>query len=83
MLRTTMNLQARIEKYRERGIQELDAHVLLLIEETAVALFNSFPDHFVLFGGVTLVLFHGSPRVSRDLDLLPSPGPPPAAEEIQ
>ena len=83
MLRTTVNLQARIEKYRERGIQELDAHVLLLIEETAVALFNSFPDHFVLFGGVTLVLFHGSPRVSRDLDLLPSPGQPPAAEEIQ
>jgi len=78
-----MNLQARIEKYRERGIQELDAHVLLLIEETAVALFNSFPGHFVLFGGVTLVLFHGSPRVSRDLDLLPSLGQPPAAEEIQ
>ena len=78
-----MNLQARIERYRERGIQELDAHILLLIEESAVALFNSFPDHFVLFGGVTLVLFHHSPRVSRDLDLLPSPGQPPAAEEIQ
>lgn len=48
-----------------------------------MALFNSFPDHFVLFGGVTLVFFHDSPRVSRDLDLLSSPGQPPAAEEIR
>jgi hypothetical protein len=78
-----MNLQARIDKYRERGIQELDAHVLLLIEESAVALFNSFPDHFILFGGVTLVLFHESPRVSRDLDLLSSPGQPPSGEDIE
>ncbi len=78
-----MNLQSRIDRYRERGIQEFDAQVLLLIEESAVALFNSFPDHFVLFGGVTLVLFHDSPRVSRDLDLLAPPGQPPGAEEIQ
>jgi hypothetical protein len=78
-----MNLQARIERYQKRGIQELDAQVLLLIEESAVALFNSFPDHFVLFGGVTLVLFHNSPRVSRDLDLLSPAGQPPSVEEIQ
>jgi Nucleotidyl transferase AbiEii toxin, Type IV TA system len=83
MLGMTMNLQARIDRYRERGIPEPDVQVLLLIEESAVALFNSFPDHFVLFGGVTLVLFHDSPRVSRDLDLLSPPGQPPGAEEIQ
>ncbi len=78
-----MNLQARIDRYRERDIQEFDAQVLLLIEESAVALFNSFPDHFVLFGGVTLVFFHDSPRVSRDLDLLSPSGQPPGAAEIQ
>jgi hypothetical protein len=42
-------------------MQELDAQILVLIEESAAALFNSFPDHFILFGGVTLVLFHDSP----------------------
>jgi Nucleotidyl transferase AbiEii toxin, Type IV TA system len=69
-----MNLQERLDRYRERGMQEHDAQILVLIEESAAALFNSFPDHFILFGGVTLVLFHDSPRLSRDLDLLASPG---------
>jgi hypothetical protein len=79
-----MNLQARLERYRDRGIQELDAQILVLIEESAAALFNSFPDHFILFGGVTLVLFHDSPRLSRDLDLLiTSPGQLPDSGEIQ
>lgn len=64
-------------------MQELDAQILVLIEESAAALFNSFPDHFILFGGVTLVLFHGSPRLSRDLDLLASPGQLPGPKEIQ
>jgi Nucleotidyl transferase AbiEii toxin, Type IV TA system len=77
-----MNLQERIEKYKERGFQQSDAEILILIEESAEAIFASFPDHFILFGGATLVLFYGSPRVSRDLDLLPSPGPVPTAEEI-
>jgi len=63
-------------------MQELDAQILVLIEESAAALFNSFPDHFILFGGVTLVLFHDSPRLSRDLDLLSSPGQLPDSAEI-
>src|SRR6266404_5048101 len=67
-----MNLQARLEKYRERDFQQSDAEILVLIEESAIALFTSFPDHFILFGGATLVLFYASPRASRDLDLLPS-----------
>jgi hypothetical protein len=79
----SMNLQERLDKYRERGMQELDAQILVLIEESAAALFNSFPDHFVLFGGVALVLFHDSPRLSRDLDLLASPGQLPGSKEIQ
>jgi hypothetical protein len=79
---TTINIQARIDKYRKRDFQQSDAEILVLIEETAVALFTSFPDHFILFGGATLVLFYESPRLSRDLDLLPS-GPLPKAEDVQ
>jgi Nucleotidyl transferase AbiEii toxin, Type IV TA system len=78
-----MNLQDRIEKYRERNFQQSDAEILILMEESAAAIFAAFPNHFILFGGAALVLFYGSPRVSRDLDLLPSPGPIPTAEEIQ
>lgn len=78
----TINLQARIDKYRERLFQQSDAEILVLLEEAAVALFRSFPDHFILFGGATLVLFYESPRLSRDLDLLPS-GPLPKTEDVQ
>src|SRR5713226_140890 len=79
----TMNLQTRVDKYRERGFQELEAEILILIEESAAALFTSFPDHFILFGGATLVLFYESPRLSRDLDLLASPTQIPRPEEIE
>jgi len=78
-----MNLQARIDRYKERGFQQLEAEILVLIEESAAALFNAFPDHFILFGGATLVLFYESPRLSRDLDLLASPSQIPKPEEIQ
>ena len=78
----TINIQARTDKYRKRDFQQLDAEILVLIEEAAVAIFTSFPDHFILFGGATLVLFYESPRLSRDLDLLPS-GPLPKAEDVQ
>src|SRR5947208_4789325 len=78
-----MNVQDRINRYRERGFQELEAEILVLMEESAVALFTSFPDHFILFGGATLVLFYESPRLSRDLDFLASPGPLPKTEDVQ
>jgi hypothetical protein len=80
---TTMNLQARIDRYRERGFQEREAEILLLIEESAAAIFTSFHDQFILVGGATLVLFCESPRLSRDLDLLASPGPLPETEDVQ
>jgi hypothetical protein len=83
MVSATMNLQARVDRYRERGFQELEAEILVLMEESAVAIFTSFPDHFVLFGGATLVLFYESPRLSRDLDLLASSGPLPKMEDVQ
>ena len=78
-----MNLQARIDRYRERGFQQVEAEILVLIEESAAALFTAFPDQFILFGGATLVLFYESPRLSRDLDLLASPTQIPRPEEIQ
>jgi Nucleotidyl transferase AbiEii toxin, Type IV TA system len=83
VLLTTMNLQARVDKYTERDFQRSDAEILVLIEESAVALFTSFPDRFNLIGGTTLVLFYGSPRLSRDLDLLASAGPLPKKEDVQ
>src|SRR5256885_4378939 len=78
-----MNLQARIDRYKERGFQQLEAEILVLMEESAAALFGSFPDHFILYGGAALVLFYESPRLSRDLDLLTSPVRLPNPEEIQ
>ena len=83
LLLATMNLQARIDGYKERGFQQLEAEILVLIEESAAALFTAFPDQFILFGGVTLVLFYESPRLSRDLDLLASPTQIPRPEEIE
>src|SRR5437660_3576294 len=78
-----MNLQARVDKYTERNFQQSDAEILVLIEESAVALFTSFPDHFIIFGGATLVLFYGSPRLSRDLELLALLEPLPRTENVQ
>jgi Nucleotidyl transferase AbiEii toxin, Type IV TA system len=78
-----MNLQARIDRYRDRGFQPAEAEILVLIEEGAAALFRYFPNHFILFGGATLVLFYDSPRLSRDLDLLASRAQLPKPEEIQ
>lgn len=78
-----MNQQARTERYLSRGFQLAEAEALVLIEETAAALFLAFPDRFVLFGGATLVLFYESPRLSRDLDLLSQGDDLPLAQDIQ
>jgi hypothetical protein len=77
-----VTLEDRIRKYTERGFQRAEAEILVLIEETAVAIFTAFPDRFIIFGGATLVLFYYSPRFSRDLDLLASPAKLPTSEEI-
>lgn len=53
------------------------------MEEAAVALFAALPEHFVMFGGATLVLFRNSPRLSKDLDLLTRVDRLPSAEELQ
>jgi hypothetical protein len=59
------------------------AQILVLMEEAAIAIFAALPEHFVLFGGATLVLFHNSPRLSKDLDLLARVDSLPSAGELQ
>src|SRR5271155_92012 len=83
MISANMTLQARIERYKERGFQASEAEIIILIEEAAVALFKAFPDRFILFGGASLLLFCESPRLSRDLDLIACRGEVPPFEEIQ
>src|SRR2546423_13916920 len=78
-----MNVQARLERYLKRGFQQPEAEILVLMEETASALFSAFPERFILFGGATLVLFYDSPRLSRDLDLLAKSEELPALQEMQ
>lgn len=78
-----MNLQERVEQYVKRGTQQSDAEILVLIEESASALFSAFPGHFVLVGGATLVLLYESPRVSHDLDLQPRREDLPLIRELE
>ena len=61
-LPTAGALQDRVRKYTERGFPRAKAEILVLIEESAVAIFTKFLDHFIIFGGATLVLFYDSPR---------------------
>jgi len=53
------------------------------MEEAAIALFAALPEHFVMFGGATLVLFRNSPRLSKDLDLLARVDHLPSSEDLQ
>jgi Nucleotidyl transferase AbiEii toxin, Type IV TA system len=78
-----MNFEQRVRKYTERGFQKFEAEILVLMEESAAAIFAVFPDNFVVFGGAALVLFHDSPRLSRDLDLSTTPTALPSTPEIQ
>ena len=77
-----MTLQERVARYLERSLQQDQAEILVVMEEAAIALFSALPDHFVLFGGATLVLFHDSPRISKDLDLLARVDRLPTAQEL-
>jgi hypothetical protein len=49
-----MALEERVDHYVGRGFEREQAEVLVLMEESAIALFSVFPEHFVLFGGATL-----------------------------
>jgi Nucleotidyl transferase AbiEii toxin, Type IV TA system len=78
-----ITLQERIARYRGRDFAEDQAHILILMEEAAIAVFSALPEHFVLIGGATLVLFHNSSRLSKDLDLLVRVETLPTAEELE
>src|SRR5438105_11594810 len=78
-----MNIEERLAKYLKRDFSLEQAQILVLMEEAAIALFSALPEHFVLIGGATLVLFHNSPRLSKDLDLLTRVETLPAAEELE
>jgi hypothetical protein len=78
-----MNIDERLAKYLQRDFSLEQAQILVLMEEAAIALFAALPEHFVLFGGATLVLFHNSPRLSKDLDLLARVDSLPSSGELQ
>lgn len=78
-----MNFAKELEKLRARGFDEERAQMVLLVRETAVLLFRTFPQALVLYGGANLILFHNSLRISRDLDLLAQGGWQPKAEEVR
>jgi len=78
-----MNIEERLAKYLERAFNLEQAQILVLMEEAAIAICAAFTEHFVLFGGAALVLFHNSPRLSQDLDLLARLDSLPNAEELQ
>jgi Nucleotidyl transferase AbiEii toxin, Type IV TA system len=78
-----MNLADRLKIYLDRGLRKDEAIMLVLIEETGIAIFSVFPDHFVLFGGAAPLFFCESPRFSRDLDLRASALTLPSFEEIE
>jgi predicted nucleotidyltransferase component of viral defense system len=78
-----MNIADRIRRYTARGFYRDSAFVNVLIEETLLTLFKRFPETFIFFGGASLVLFYGSQRYSRDVDLLLSREQSPSVEELQ
>lgn len=63
------------DELRERAQKEgvAESHVLgsALARESVVWFFRLFPELAILVGGNVLHLLYGSPRYSRDLDLLP------------
>src|SRR6201993_2889396 len=78
-----MNLEERLAQNLKRDFSLEQAQILVLMEEAAIALFSALPEHFVLIGGATLVLFHNSPRLSKDLDLLARDEALPRAEDLE
>ena len=77
-----MNIGQRLASYLDRGFRPEAAAVNVPIEAALQALFSQFPEHFVFFGGSSLVLFYGSQRHSADLDLWLKSEPPNHQELI-
>lgn len=66
-----MNLAEYVQALVTKGFTEERAEIIALMREAAVALFDAFPDTFLLIGGASLILFEESTRHSSDLDLKP------------
>jgi hypothetical protein len=77
-----MTIARQLAKYEEKGFTAERAQINVLMEGAAIAIFRDFPEDFVLFGGATLVLYHGSVRHSADLDLLSRTSESPSKEEV-
>jgi hypothetical protein len=77
-----MNLAQQLQDLEIRGFAKSTAQVVVLVRESAILLFQAFPDSFLLYGGANLILFHNSLRTSRDLDLLSGGAPLPDAAEL-
>lgn len=77
-----MNLAQQLEDFQARGFTKFSAQVVVLVRESAILLFQAFPNCFLLYGGANLILFHNSLRTSRDLDLLSSGPPAPDANGL-
>jgi hypothetical protein len=77
-----MTLAERVAEYEKKGFASNSAAVVVLLEEATAALFSKYPNTFVLFGGASLVFFHGSVRHSADLDLLVTANEIPPGEQL-
>ena len=77
-----MNFSEQLELLKQRGFDHDRAQIVIFIREAAIILFQAFSDSFLMYGGANLILFHGSLRTSRDLDLLSQGAPLPKADDI-
>src|SRR5260370_10621346 len=77
-----MSFSEQLELLKHRGFDDDRAQIIILIREAAIILFRAFSDSFLMYGGANLILFHGSLRTSRDLDLLSQGTPLPKADDI-
>jgi predicted nucleotidyltransferase component of viral defense system len=68
-----MDLGARLRRQaQEEGVAEDQVLGAALARETLLWFFRVFPDLAIFVGGNVLHLLYGSPRYSRDVDLLPT-----------
>ena len=77
-----MNLARQVDALIARGFSPDRAHAIVLLRESAILLFQAFPDSFLLYGGANLLLFHDSLRASLDLDLLTQGSAIPPVSEL-
>jgi hypothetical protein len=77
-----INFAGQIADLNEKGFNGEQARTIMFMKQAAVALFQDFPNAFVLFGGATLVFFYNSVRHSNDLDLLSKSAELPSSDAI-